>query len=107
MKNIGALMKQAQQMLAKMAEMQEKMEEMEETGTSGGGMIQVVLNGKGIMRRIKIDPTLAIADDVEVLEDLIIAAFNDAKNKVDARSQEEMSKLTGGLNLPAGMKLPF
>lgn len=107
MKNIGALMKQAQQMQAKMAELQAKMEEMEEAGTSGGGMVEVVLNGKGIMRRIKIDPSLAVADDVEVLEDLIIAAFNDAKNKIDTRSQDEMSKLTGGLNLPAGMKLPF
>lgn len=107
MKNIGALMKQAQQMQTKMAELQARMEELEETGTSGGGMVEVVLNGKGFMRHVKIDPSLAVVNDVEVLEDLIIAAFNDAKNKIDTRSQEEMSKLTGGLNLPAGMKLPF
>lgn len=107
MKNIGALMKQAQQMQAKMAELQARMEELEETGTSGGGMVEVVLNGKGFMRRVRIDPSLAVVNDVEVLEDLIIAAFNDAKNRIDTRSQEEMSKLTGGLNLPAGMKLPF
>ncbi len=107
MKNIGALMKQAQQMQSKMAEMQAKMEEMEETGASGGGVVQITLNGKGEMRKIKIESSLAVTDDVEVLEDLIIAAFNDAKAKVDARSKEEMSKLTGGLNLPAGMKLPF
>ena len=79
----------------------------EMTGASGGGMVQVTLNGKGEMRRIKIDKSLMTADEVEVLEDLIIAATSDAKNRVDAHLQEEMSKLTGGLNLPPGMKLPF
>ncbi|HIJ39314.1 MAG TPA: YbaB/EbfC family nucleoid-associated protein [Rhodospirillaceae bacterium] len=107
MKNLGNLMKQAQQMQAKMADMQAKMAEMEVNGASGGGMVQICVNGKGEMRRIKIDPSLCSAEDVEVLEDLIQAAFNDAKGKVENLMQDEMQKLTGGLNLPAGFKMPF
>lgn len=107
MKNLGNLMKQAQQMQAKMAEMQGKLELMEVSGASGGGMVQVLINGKGEMRKLKIDPSLVDPNDVEVLEDLIVAAFNDAKAKVEATMQDEMQKMTGGLNLPAGFKLPF
>ncbi len=107
MKNLGQLMKQAQEMQAKMAEMQDQLGAIEVAGSSGGGMVTVTLSGKSEMRRIKIDPALATPDDTEVLEDLIVAAFNDAKTKVEARVQEEMAKLTGGLNLPPGMKLPF
>ncbi|OIQ96603.1 nucleoid-associated protein YbaB [mine drainage metagenome] len=107
MKNLGNLMKQAQQMQAKMAEMQGKVEQMEASGASGGGMVQVTVNGKGDLRKLKIDPSLLVPEDVEVLEDLVVAAFNDAKAKVDATMQAEMQKLTGGLNLPAGLKLPF
>lgn len=107
MKNLGNLMKQAQQMQSKMAEMQAKLGELEVTGASGGGMLKVTLNGKSEMKGIKIDPSLVAPDDVEMLEDLIIAAFNDAKSKAEAAMQDEMSKVTGGLNLPAGMKLPF
>ncbi|MGE5516476.1 MAG: YbaB/EbfC family nucleoid-associated protein [Bacteroidota bacterium] len=107
MKNLGNLMKQAQQMQTKMAEMQAKLGELEVTGASGGGMLKVTLNGKSEMKGIKIDPSLVAPDDVEMLEDLIIAAFNDAKAKAEAAMQDEMSKVTGGLNLPAGMKLPF
>lgn len=107
MKNLGNLMKQAQQMQSKMAEMQAKLGEMEVTGASGGGMLKVTLNGKFELKGIKIDPSLVTPDDVEVLEDLIVAAFNDAKGKAEAAMQEEMQKVTGGLNLPAGMKLPF
>ena len=107
MKNLGNLMKQAQQMQSKMAEMQAKMAELEVTGASGGGMLQVTLNGKSEMKKIKIDKALVDPEDIEVLEDLIIAAFNDAKVKAETAMQDEMSKLTGGLNLPAGMKLPF
>lgn len=107
MKNLGNLMKQAQQMQSKMAEMQAKMAELEVTGAAGGGMLQVTLNGKFELKGIKIDPSLVTPDDVEVLEDLIIAAFNDAKGKAETAMQDEMSKITGGLNLPAGMKLPF
>ncbi len=107
MKNLGNLMKQAQQMQAKMGEMQAKMAEMEVTGAAAGGMLLVTLNGKLEVKKVKIDKSLVDPNDVEVLEDLILAAFNDAKGKAEAGMQEEMAKLTGGLNLPAGFKLPF
>ena len=107
MKNLGQMMKQAQQMQAKMAELQETLAEAETTGTAGGGMVQVTMNGKGELRAVKIDPGLLTPDDVEVLEDLIVAAANDAKAKVETQVAEEMQKLTGGIALPPGMKLPF
>lgn len=107
MKNLGQMMKQAQQMQAKMQEMQDKLAAIEVTGVSGGGLVSVTLNGKGEMRGVKIDRSLFSADDAEVVEDLIVAAFNDAKVKVEAHMAEEMSKITGGLNLPPGMTLPF
>jgi DNA-binding YbaB/EbfC family protein len=107
MKNLSQMMKQAQAMQTKMADMQTELEEMEVTGSSGGGMVQVTLTGKGVMRRLKIDPSLVAPDDTEVLEDLIVAAHNDAKTKAEAAAAEKMAELTGGLNLPAGMKLPF
>jgi DNA-binding YbaB/EbfC family protein len=107
MKNLGNLMKQAQQMQAKMAEMQTTMAEMEVTGSAGAGMLQVTLNGKYELKKVKIDPSLVDPSDVEVLEDLILAAFNDAKTKAETAMADEMSRLTGGLNLPAGFKLPF
>jgi nucleoid-associated protein EbfC len=107
MKNLGQMMKQAQEMQARMAELQAKLAEVEMTGAAGGGMVQVTLTGKGEMRRIKIDKSLMVADEVEVLEDLIVAATNDAKARVEAHLAQEMSALTGGLNLPAGFKLPF
>ena len=107
MKNIGQLMKQAQEMQAKMAEMQAQLEVVEMTGVAGGGMVQLTLNGKGDLKKIKIDKTLLDPEEIEVLEDLIVAAFNDARGKVSAYAEEEMQKLTGGLQLPGGMKLPF
>ena len=107
MKNLGNLMKQAQQMQAKMADMQAKLGEIEVEGAAGGGMVKVVVTGKGEARRIKIDPSLIVPDDAEMLEDLIVAAFNDARANSEAMSQSEMSKLTAGLPLPPGMKLPF
>lgn len=82
------------------------MEEIEIEGVSGGGMVRVTLSGKGQMRGLKIDPDIA-RDDIEVLEDLIVAAHNDAKSKSEVRMQEEMQKLTGGLALPPGFKMPF
>jgi DNA-binding YbaB/EbfC family protein len=106
MKNIGQIMKQAQQMQAKMAELQEQLANLEVDGAAGGDMVRVTMNGKGVLRAVKIDPSLINADDAEVLEDLIVAAVNDAKGKVEARVSEEMQKLTGGLNLPPGMSLP-
>ena len=107
MKNLGQMMKQAQEMQARMAELQERLNAVEMTGSSAAGMVQVTLTGKGDMRRIKIDKSLLAPDEVEVLEDLIVAATNDAKARVEAHVAEEMSKLTGGLKLPPGMKLPF
>ena len=105
--NMQAMMKQAQQMQAKMAEMQARLDQVEMTGAAGGGMVQVTLTGKCEMRKIKIDKTLADPNEIEVLEDLVLAAFNDAKQRVEAHVAGEMSKLTGGLQLPPGMKLPF
>jgi len=107
MKNINQMMKQAQQLEEKMAEMQERMNSVEMTGVSGGGMVKVVVSGKNDMKALTIDPTLVDPKEVDVLEDLIIAAFNDAKTKVENHVAEEMGKLTGGLGLPGGMKLPF
>lgn len=107
MKNIAGLMKQASQMQAKMAEMQAKVEAMETEGQSGAGMVVVTLSGKGDLRRVKIDPKLADPAEVEMLEDLLVSAHADAKRKLDAMMADEMSKVTGGMQLPAGMKLPF
>ena len=107
MKNLGQLMKQAQQMQARMSEMQERLGAMEVTGAAAGGMVQATLSGKGEVRRVKIDPSLIDPKEVEVLEDLIVAAINDGRAKADTMAAEEMQKLTGGLNLPPGMKLPF
>jgi DNA-binding YbaB/EbfC family protein len=107
MKNLGQLMKQAQAMQEKMAEMQAQLEAVEMTGISGGGMVQLTLNGKGDVKRVKIDKAVVDPAETEVLEDLIVAAFNDARQKVNAHAESEMQKLTGGLQLPGGMKLPF
>ncbi|KAF0138572.1 MAG: hypothetical protein FD153_1226 [Rhodospirillaceae bacterium] len=107
MKNLGQLMKQAQQMQAKMAELQEHLAQMEISGLSGGGMVQMILNGKGDLRKVSIDKSLLDPDEIEVLEDLIVAAYTDAKSKVESCMQEEMAKVTGGLSLPPGLKLPF
>jgi DNA-binding YbaB/EbfC family protein len=107
MKNLGQMMKQAQKLQEKMGELQAQLDSTEMTGQSGGGMVQVTVSGKGEVRRIKIDPTLVDPAEVEVLEDLIVAACNDAKAKVEAYMQERMGELTGGLKLPPGMNLPF
>ena len=107
MKNLGNMLKQAQQMQTRMAEMQAKLEATEVEGQAGAGMVKVKLTGKGELRRIAIDPSLMSADDREVLEDLIVAAHADAKQKVEAMMAEEMQKATAGMNLPAGLKLPF
>jgi DNA-binding YbaB/EbfC family protein len=107
MKNLGQMMKQAQAMQERMAEMQAGLERVEITGQSGAGMVQVTLTGKGDLKKLKIDPTLMDPAEAEVVEDLIVAAHADAKAKVEAHTAEEMAKLTGGLNLPAGLKLPF
>lgn len=107
MVNFGNMMKQAQQLQKKMSEAQEKLNEIEVEGTSGGGLIKITATAKGVFKRISIDESLLKTDEKEILEDLIIAAINDAKQKGETVAQEEMKSLTGGLPLPPGMKLPF
>ncbi|UEM02952.1 YbaB/EbfC family nucleoid-associated protein [Skermanella rosea] len=107
MKNLGQMMKQAQEMQTRMQQMQEALAEVEVTGQSGAGMVNVTLNGKGEMKKLKLDKSVVDPDDIEVIEDLIVAAFNDAKLKVEQHVAEETQKLMGGMKLPPGMKLPF
>jgi nucleoid-associated protein EbfC len=107
MKNLGGLMKQAAQMQSRMQEMQAKLETMEMDGEAGAGLVRVTLNGKGDLRKIHIDPKLLDPADTEMLEDLMVAAHRDAKAKIEAAMASEMQKITGGLQLPPGMKLPF
>jgi len=107
MKNLGNMLKQAQAMQQRMQEMQAELEQREVQGSAGGGMVIVTLNGKSELRSVKIDPSLLVPDEVEVLEDLIKAAHADAKARADREMAEEMQKLTAGLPLPPGMKLPF
>ena len=107
MVNIGNMMKQAQLMQQKMAETQEKLNSIEVEGVSGGGMVKVTASAKGDVKRIVIDDSLMKPEEKEITEDLIVAAINDAKQKGEAASQEEMKSITGGISLPPGMKLPF
>jgi nucleoid-associated protein EbfC len=107
MKNLAGLMKQAQQMQSKMQEMQTKLEAMELTGEAGAGLVKITLNGKGEMRKITIDPKVIDPADAEMLEDLIAAAHRDAKGKIESATAAEMQTVTGGMQLPPGMKLPF
>ena len=107
MTNLTQMLKQAQDMQKKMEEMQAALEEIEVEGTAGGGMVKVVLNGKGALKSVKIDPSIFSSEEAEVVEDLIVAAHNEAKARVEEKTKEEMAALTGGLDLPPGMKLPF
>ena len=107
MKNLAGLMKQASQMQSKMAEMQAKMETMEIHGESGAGMVSVTLSGKGDLKRVKLDPKLLDPAESEMVEDLLIAAHADARRKLETTQAEEMEKVTGGMQLPGGLKLPF
>ncbi|MFM1892306.1 MAG: hypothetical protein RLZ44_1383 [Pseudomonadota bacterium] len=103
---IGNLMKQAQKMQEEMQKAQEELARAEVTGEAGGGMVKVTMNGRHEVRRVEIDPSL-MGDDKEMLEDLVAAACNDAAHRIEARTKEQMSGLTAGLNLPPGFKLPF
>jgi DNA-binding YbaB/EbfC family protein len=114
MKNLAGMLKQAQQMQSKMQDMQAKLDATLVDGAAGGGMVKVTLSGKGDLRKLSIDPSLVDPEEKEVLEDLIVAAHADAKQKVEAMMAEEMQKATAGLNipgmgggLPGGFKLPF
>ncbi|MBI3560517.1 MAG: YbaB/EbfC family nucleoid-associated protein [Gammaproteobacteria bacterium] len=103
---IGNMLKQAQQMQANLQKMQEQLAALEVEGQSGGGMVKVIMTGKHDVKRVHIDPGL-LAEDKEMLEDLIAAAINDAVRHVERTSQEKMAGMTAGLGLPAGFKLPF
>jgi DNA-binding YbaB/EbfC family protein len=105
MKNFAGMMKQAQELQTRMAEMQAEMERARVEGQSGGGLVVLTLNGKGELVGVKIDPSLAKPEEVEILEDLLVAAHTDAKAKVERLLQEKMQSLTGGLPLPPGLKL--
>ena len=107
MGNMGNMMKKVQEMQSKMQEVQKELESKTVEANAGGGMVSLVMNGKQQVQSINIDPSLLNEDEKEVLEDLIKAALNQAKEKVDEMSAEEMKKGTGGLPLPPGMKLPF
>jgi hypothetical protein len=106
MKNLGNMLKQAQEMQSRMAEMQERLAAIEVAGQAGAGMVQATLSGKGEVRRMRIDPALLKPEDAEVLEDLVVAAINDARTRVEAAMAEEMQKVTGGMSLPPGFKIP-
>ncbi len=107
MKDLLGLMSKAKEMQAKFQTMQEEMGSIEATGQSGGGLVSVTLSGKSEMKALKIDPSLIKADEAEILEDLILAAHNDARAKVEAITQEKTREMTAGLPLPPGMKMPF
>ena len=106
MMNMQGLMKQAQMMQKKMEEAQKKLAESEVTGSSGGGMVKVTLNGKFEAKKVEIAKSLVTPEETDILEDLLLAAFNDAQGKVDAMMSDGMKDITGGLNL-GGLKLPF
>jgi DNA-binding YbaB/EbfC family protein len=103
---MGAMMKQAQQMQERMQKAQEEIANLEVIGESGAGMVKVTMLGNHNVRRVAIDPSL-MSDDQDMLEDLIAAAINDAVRRVEIASKDKMAAVTGGMNLPAGMKLPF
>jgi DNA-binding YbaB/EbfC family protein len=103
---LGNLMQQAQRMQENLKRAQEEVAALEVTGQAGGGMVTVVVNGRHEVRSVKIDPSLA-GGDLEMLEDLVVAACNDANNRIGEITQQRMSEVTGGLGLPPGFKLPF
>lgn len=107
MKNIGDMMKQAQELQGKMQELQDRLEEMQIEGRSGGGLVEVTVNGKGHLVGLKLDPSIMVPAEKEIVEDLIVAAYADGRTKSEDLAQKEMQQLTGGLSLPPGMKLPF
>ncbi|MDD3288662.1 MAG: YbaB/EbfC family nucleoid-associated protein [Alphaproteobacteria bacterium] len=105
--NIGQMMRQVQDMQNKMTQMQDRLAEIEVTGQSGGGMVTASMSGKGDLRKVKLDSKLIDPAEVEVLEDLVVAAVNDAKAKLDAHLASETEKMMGGMKLPPGFKMPF
>ena len=107
MKDILGMMKQAKAMQEKMQDLQQEIAEISATGQSGGGLVTVKLNGRTELTSLLIDPSLMVADEKDILEDLIVAAFNDARQKADETANAQMSKMASGMALPPGFKLPF
>lgn len=107
MKNFSKMMKQAQEMQAKVARMQEDMDNLEIEGQAGGGMVTLIMTGKLEMKRIKLDKSLINPEEIDMLEDLIIAAHNDACSKIEKAIASETQDIMGGMNLPKGLNLPF
>jgi DNA-binding YbaB/EbfC family protein len=105
--NIAQMMRQVQDMQAKMADMQSRLGDVDVTGSAGGGLVVVTMNGKAEVKKLKIDPKLVDPVEVEMLEDMIVAACNDAKQKAEAMIAGETEKMMGGIKLPPGVKLPF
>lgn len=105
--NIQKMMKQAQEMQQKMTEMQEELAQREFEGSAGGGMVKITVNGRGGMQNVSLDDSLLSVDEKDMLEDLIVAAFADAKKKADETAESELGSLTGGMGLPADFKMPF
>jgi DNA-binding YbaB/EbfC family protein len=101
------LMKQAQELQEKMQNLQTEIAALEATGTAGAGLVTVVVDGKGGMKSVKIDPSLAKPEEIEILEDLVVAAARDARGKAEALAEAKMKSLASGLPLPPGLKLPF
>lgn len=105
--DIGKMMKQMQAMQQNFAKAQEELAAKEYEASAGGGLVKVTMAGNGTMTKLSIDPTLVNKEEIDILEDLIMAAFNEAKKKLDAGAQDSMSGALGGMQLPPGMKLPF
>lgn len=105
MKDMFNMMKQAQQLQARMSEMQQQLAETQIEGAAGGGLVSVTLDGKGNLKQVKIDDSLMKPDEREIVEDLLVAAHADAKTRLEETMQERMKELTGGLPLPPGLKL--
>ena len=105
--DLMGMMKQARELQGKMEQLQQEVSALEVEGSAGGGLVTVTMSGKSEMRRVRIDPSLLKPEEAEIVEDLIVAAVNDARAKAEAKLADRMRDLTGGLQLPPGMKLPF
>ena len=105
--DLMGMMKQAKQLQEKMQAVQEEIAAMSIDGVAGGGLVSVITSGKGDLKSVRIDPSLLKPEEVEILEDLVVAAMSDARGKAEAAVAQKMQAMTGGLNLPPGMKLPF
>ena len=107
MKDLMGMMKQAKELQDRMQRLQDEVAALTIEGSAGGGLVKVTVNGKSEMKTVKIDPSLLKPDEAEILEDLIVAAINEARTKAEAKLADKMRELTGGLAMPPGMKLPF